>query len=262
MDNGTAFAPAVVRGWCRRHNLLPGLVLIAMAAAGWAYVAYRSTSTGGMGDPAVGSTEEAILFLLGWVAMLMAMMVPATLPLILLYRTIARGQRSPVRLRVGIPALLLGYLAIWAVAGLPIYLYTVFADIAGSAATALPASLLATAGIYQFTSLKRTCQARCSSPLFFLMQNWHKGAAGAMRLGLKHGLDCVGCCAGVMVALAALGMMNLAWMTTTAVVVFAETTLPGGHRLARPVGAVMVAGGALLVVSSLLGNSAPGVEHM
>lgn len=262
MGKGTAFAPVVVRGWCRRRNLLPGLALMALAAAGWAYVGFRSTSTGGMGNPAVGDTEGAILFLLGWMAMLTAMMVPATLPLILLYRTIARGQRSPVRPRVGIPALLLGYLAIWAVAGLPIYLYTVSTDTAGSTATALPASLLAAAGIYQFTSLKRACQARCSSPLFFLMQNWHKGAVGAMRLGLKHGLDCVGCCAGVMVALAALGMMNLAWMSTTAVVVFAEKNLPGGQHLARAVGAVMVAGGAALLVSALFGSSPPGVEHM
>lgn len=259
MDNGTAFAPAVVRGWRRRRNLLPGLVLIALAAAGWAYVAYRSTATSGMGHPARSSTEAAILFLLGWVAMVMAMMVPATLPLILLYRTIARGQRNPARTRTGTPALLLGYLAIWAVAGLPTYLYTVFADTAGSTATVLTASLLATAGLYQLTPLKRTCQTRCSSPLFFLMQNWRKGATGAMRLGLKHGLDCLGCCAGVMVALAALGMMNLAWMSTTALIVFAEKTLPGGHRLARPVGAVMVAGGAALLVSSLLSGSAAGV---
>jgi predicted metal-binding membrane protein len=122
--------------------------------------------------------------------------------------------------------------------------------------------LLVVGGIYQFTPLKRICHARCSSPLFFLMQNWRSGAPGALRLGVLHGVDCLGCCAGLIAGLVALGLMNLVWMLTVAVIIFAEKTIPGSHRIARPLGVVMLAGGAVLLATSLLGGLAPGMESM
>jgi predicted metal-binding membrane protein len=204
----------------------------------------------------------AALSLSGWTAMMVAMMVPATLPLILLYHTIARNRLSLVRARVGMVTLLVGYIAVWAAAGLPVYAYALFAEGAGSLATELPALLLVVGGTYQFTPLKRMCHDRCSSPLFFLMQNWRPGATGALRLGMLHGVDCLGCCAGLMVGLVALGMMNLAWMLTAAVIIFAEKTIPNSHLIARPLGVVMVAGGLVLLATSLLGGMAPGMDSM
>ena len=127
-------------------------------------------------------------------------------------------------------------------------------------ATVLPASLLVVGGVYQFTPLKRICHARCSSPLFFLMSNWRPGTTGALRLGMLHGVDCLGCCAGLMVGLMALGMMNLAWMLTAAVIIFVEKTIPNSHLIARPLGVIMVVGGVVLVGTSLLGGMVPGME--
>ncbi len=254
---GSAFAPAVRRTWGQHQNLVPGLALVALAAAGWTYGAYHPNSTGGMamGGPGAG------VFLAGWTAMMTAMMVPATLPLILLYRTIARRQPGPARSRIGMVVLLAGYLGVWAAAGTPAYAYSLLTA-AGSLAAVLPALLLVAGGIYQFTPLKRICHARCSSPLFFLLQNWRQGAAGALRLGVVHGRDCLGCCAGLMASLVALGMMNLAWTLTAAVVIFAEKTIPGSHRLARPLGVLMIAAGAALLAASLLGAAAPPMKPM
>jgi predicted metal-binding membrane protein len=215
-----------------------------------------------MGGMAMGGIGGAALFLSGWTAMMVAMMVPATLPLILLYRTIARNRLSLVRVRVGMVTLLVGYIAVWTAAGLPVYAYNSLAGAAGSLGGVLPALLLIVGGAYQFTPLKRICHARCSSPLFFLMQNWRPGATGALRLGVLHGVDCLGCCAGLMVGLVALGMMNLACMLTAAVIIFAEKTIPSSHRIARPLGVVMVAGGVALLATSLLGGMAPGMESM
>jgi predicted metal-binding membrane protein len=124
----------------------------------------------------------------------------------------------------------------------------------------LPAALLIIGGAYQFTALKGSCHARCSSPLFFLMQKWRPGAIGALRLGVAHGLDCLGCCVGVMVGLVALGMMNLALVFTAALIIFAEKTLPESRRIARPLGILMVTGGVVLLGSSLLGGMDAGVE--
>ena len=256
---GSAFAPTVRRTWGRHQNAVPGLALGALAAAGWTYVAYQSSSAGSvaMGGPGAGA-----VFLAGWTAMMTAMMVPATLPLILLYRTIARRRLSPARSRIGTVVLLTGYLGIWAAAGTPVYGYSLLAAAAGPLAAVLPALLLVAGGIYQFTPLKRICHARCSSPLFFLLHNWRQGPAGALRLGVVHGRDCLGCCAGLMAALVALGMMNLAWALTAAVVIFAEKTIPGSHRLARPLGVLMIAAGAALLAVSLLGGAAPHMKPM
>ena len=193
--------------------------------------------------------------------MMAAMMVPATLPLILLYRTATTRQRvSPVRARADTAALLVGYVAVWAVAGLPVYAYALAAETVGRFAATLPAVLLVVGGAYQFTSLKRDCHVRCSNPLFFLMQKWRSGTAGALRLGALHGLDCLGCCAGLMVGLVALGMMNLALVFTAALIVFAEKTLPYSHRIARPLGILMITGGVALLGRTLLGGTQPAIE--
>jgi predicted metal-binding membrane protein len=257
MEQSTgAFAPSVLDSWRRRENLLPGLALLVLAAAGWAYVAYQAASMGGMESP-MGGPGGIAVFLSVWAVMMVAMMVPATLPLILLYRTIARNRLSQVRARVGTAMLLVGYVVVWAAAGLPVYAYNALAGTAGSLAAVLPALLRIAGGAYQFTPLKRICHARCSSPLFFLLQNWRPGATGAVRLGMLHGVDCLGCCAGLMVALVALGTMNLAWMLSAAVIIFVEKTIPNSHLIARPLGALMVASGAVLFVASLLGGMEP-----
>ncbi|HSK83222.1 MAG TPA: DUF2182 domain-containing protein [Rubrobacter sp.] len=254
----SAFTPTVLEQWQRRENLLPGIALLVLAVAGWAYVIRQTSTMGGMAM----DMRSAPVFLFGWTAMMVAMMVPATLPLILLYRTIARNRLDPFRARIGTMVLLAGYVAVWAVAGVPVFGYGLFAEMAGSAGTLLPGLLLIAGGVYQFTGLKGDCHARCSTPLFFLMQNWRPGASGALRLGALHGIDCLGCCAGLMVGLVALGMMNLAWMLTAAVIIFAEKTIPGSHRIARPLGIVMVGGGVVLLAISLLGGMSPGMESM
>jgi predicted metal-binding membrane protein len=266
MDSCSAFAPAVLERWRRRENLFAGLALMALAAVGWAYVAYQAASMGrmqssaAMGGMEMGPIAEAALFLLAWTAMMVAMMVPATLPLVLLYRTIASNRLSLLRARAGVVMVLVGYIAVWALAGLPVYAYNSLAAGAGSLAALLPALGLIIGGAYQFTPLKRICHARCSSPLFFLMHNWRSGATGALRVGMVHGVECLGCCAGLMVGLVAVGMMNLGWMLTGALIIFAQKTLPNSHRIARSLGVVMVGGGVLLLAISLLGGMASGME--
>ena len=266
MEQASAFAPSVLQRWRRRENLLPGLALLALAAAGWAYFAYQAITMGGMaamGGARISTMGGFVPFVSGWTAMMVAMMVPATLPLILLYRTVARKRLGPIKARADTAALLLGYVAVWALAGLPVYAYALAAENVGRFAVVLPAALLMIGGAYQFTPLKSNCHARCSSPLSFLMHRWRPGTAGALRLGALHGVDCLGCCAGLMAGLVALGMMNLALVFTAALVVFAEKTLPEGHRVARPLGVVMVAGGVVLLGLALLGGTEqPGAEEM
>lgn len=250
--------------WRKREHLWPGLILVGMTMLGWAYTLQQITSApqsemaGDLGGMRMAvesaSLADLSLFLLGWLAMMAAMMIPAAVPLILLYRTIGRKRMGAGRARAGVAVLLVGYFGVWTAAGLPVYGYDLVSGRFERLALLLPGLLLIAGGAYQFTALKRGCHARCSNPLFFLTEKWRPGAVGALRLGILHGVDCLGCCAGLMVGLVALGMMNLALMLTAAVIIFVEKTLPGGHWVARPLGVLMVASGLMLLGASLLGS--------
>jgi predicted metal-binding membrane protein len=267
-EHASAFTPSVLEQWRRRENLFPGLALLLLTVVGWVYIAYQASTMDSletmtmeaMSGARISTMGGFVPFVMGWTAMMVAMMIPATLPLILLYRVVARKRLSPVQARVGIAALFLGYIAVWTIAGLPVYVYALTTQTIGRFAAVLPAVLLVIGGVYQFTSLKRSCHTRCSNPLFFLMQKWKPGTTGALRLGVLHGLDCLGCCAGLMVGLVALGMMNLALVFTVALIIFAEKTLPESHRIARPLGVLMVSSGVVLLGVSLLGGMKAGTE--
>jgi predicted metal-binding membrane protein len=243
--------------WLKRESLLPGTVLVVLAAAGWTYTVYQASAPGSM---EMDTMPGVFPFLSGWAAMMVAMMLPATLPLILLYRVVAHRRLDPAQARTGMVSLLVGYIAVWSVAGLPVYAYNLVAEAAGPTVAALPGLLLMAGGAYQFTALKGGCHARCSNPLFFLMNKWRPGAIGALRMGALHGIDCLGCCLGLMAGLVALGMMNLTLMFSVALVIFAEKTLPNGHRIARLLGVLMVVGGVVFLGFSLLGGLDPGLE--
>lgn len=126
-------------------------------------------------------------------------------------------------------------------AGLPVPLW-VHAPVAA-------ATVLIVAGAFQFTGLKESCLVHCRSPAGYLLAHWRGGAAGWARLGLRHGLYCVGCCWALMALALVVGMASLAWMGAMAAFMAAETALPFGHRLARPAGAVLLAAGTAMLVA-------------
>jgi hypothetical protein len=182
VDSSSAFTPSTLQQWRRRENFLPGLTLLLLTMLGWVFITYQASTMGGMqamSGARISTMGGFVPFILGWTAMMVAMMIPATLPLILLYRVFARNRLSPGQTRVCTATLLAGYVAVWIVAGLPIYAYALAAEAVGRFAAVLPAVLLVIGGVYQFTSLKRSCHTRCSSPLFFLMQKWNPGTGGA-----------------------------------------------------------------------------------
>jgi predicted metal-binding membrane protein len=269
--------PAVRSTWWKDERLIPGLLLVVITLAAWAYT-LRGPSMAGMAMPLEGFSEVAgeihggmampeerlpsvtvaarltdvALFLVGWAVMMVAMMLPSALPLILLYHATARRRLSRRKTLAAVGALLAGYFVVWTIAGVPVYGYNALARDGASAMMLLPGLLLIAGGVHQFTALKHSCHSRCSSPTFFIARQWRPGAFGAARMGALHGVDCVGCCLGVMLALVALGMMNLLWMLTAAVVILFEKTAPEGHRIARPLGVVLVLAGIYFLGMSLI----------
>jgi predicted metal-binding membrane protein len=212
------------------------ILLFGAAGIAWAVTVERMS---GM-DAGPGTDLGGLGWYLGvWATMTAAMMLPSTL-------FVARVPR-------GLPVLFVaGYLAAWTAYGLIGYglfrLVTSFDTgwlawdrggpyVAGGAIVA--------AGIYELTPLKRRYLRRCRTP--------------AARSGLAHGLDCVGCCAGLMAALFALGVMSILWMAVVAGVIFAEKVLPHGFRLSRAVAVALVVLGISVAIwpSSVPGFTEP-----
>ena len=110
------------------------------------------------------------------------------------------------------------------------------------------------AGVYQFTPLKYHCLDKCRAPLGFIMGHWRgrRPRREALRLGLHHGLFCLGCCWSLMLLMFTVGVGSLGWMLALGAVMAAEKNLPWGRRLSAPLGMALVAGAWLVAAPHLL----------
>jgi predicted metal-binding membrane protein len=110
--------------------------------------------------------------------------------------------------------------------------------------------LLVLAGLYQLMPLKQNCLALCRSPVAFLTQHYRKGSAGAVRMGLSHGLYCLGCCWAAMALLFVGGVMNPVWIAGLAIFVLVEKALPFGRIAGLVLGAAGLIAGLVLILAS------------
>jgi predicted metal-binding membrane protein len=148
------------------------------------------------------------------------------------------------------------YLLVWAITGIAIlvgwsipmnYLLTEpFTNNAQSLVNIIFGVLLVISGLYQFSPLKTKCLGYCESPMSFFMRRWRSGTVGAMKMGVYHGLYCLGCCWPYFLLMVALGWMSLLWMALFAAIIFGEKVwTKGGKWVARSVGIGFVTLGAL-----------------
>lgn len=193
-----------------------------------------------------------------WGVMMIAMMLPSATPLLVLF---ARSQR----LRMGAAEgswrsglLAAGYLVTWLgwsglAAALQWGLRALLLLSPGAALTSAVAggAVLVGAGLYQVTPWKQACLRHCQSPLGFLLARWREGRLGAFRMGLSHGLYCVGCCWALMALLFVGGVMNLAWVAALALLILLEKVVPG-RWLSWTSGAALIGWGLYLLGSGLL----------
>ena len=249
----------------RHDRTLVVLAIVAMCVLAWAYLIYlaaglpsttSSTTAMRMAMPADhgwGAPDFTVMFVM-WSVMMVAMMLPSATPMILLYEKVNRKRELKGRARDPIAIFVGGYLLAWMG-------FSVFATLlnwglhSGGFLTSMMGRLmpviagvsLLAAGIYQWTPLKHACLTHCRSPVGFLMAHWHEGRWGAVRMGVHHGLYCLGCCWLLMVLLFVLGVMNLFWIAALAVFVLAEKVVPKGHLLGRIAGLFMIAWGGWLI---------------
>jgi len=235
-----------------RGRLITVATSLLLAALCWAaLILWFRSSTAMPGSTTVGA---AGLFTVMWLLMMSAMMLPGISPFVLLFRTIQRRRAASSRRDQASTAVFVsGYLAVWLGAGLAAFVLYPAVQAVGNRihAGAHPApyiggGIVVVAGIYQFTPLKNTCLVACRSPLTFVLEHWRDGRLGALRMGLSHGLFCLGCCWGIMAVLLVVGLMDLAWMAALSVLIIVERLAPRGVAVGRAVGVLFVALGLLM----------------
>ena len=252
----------------RRHERFVILgVLLALAALAWVLVigqalSLRGVSMGGTGmgqSPGLTMGMGVVVFLAIWVAMMVAMMFPSAAPMVLMFSAIAAGQRQRGQRFVPTWVFVAGYLIVWTLAGVAAYLAALGLDALAAHSMPLMASagrigggLLVIAGLYQLSPLKHICLAKCRTPTQFLMTAWRSGSSGALRMGIEHGVYCLGCCWLLFAILFPLGMMNIAALALLSALIFAEKVLPAGRVVSTLAGIALIAYGALVMVAPAL----------
>jgi predicted metal-binding membrane protein len=239
------------------------IVLLIAALISWVVTVDRMR---GM-DAGPGTDLGGLGWFLGiWVTMMAAMMLPSVTPMVLAFARVTK-ERSRREQAVLVPTWIFvaGYLAAWTAYGLLAYGVFRLVDAVDGGVLAwnragpyVAGGAIAAAGLYQLTPVKDVCLRHCRTPLHFLMHGWHEGRRGAVRMGVEHGLYCVGCCWGLMIVLFSLGVMSLFWMAVIAGVIFAEKVVPYGERLTRLLAVAFVALGIWIAASP---GSVPGLTN-
>ena len=258
----------------RQRRVFPP-VLLALAAFSWAalwswsrgpYAGYLAHDEWVQSGPFAALCRTlpggalvvpALLAGAAWVLMILAMMLPTTVPLVGAFERVVSAR--PDRLRL-LALLAAGYVAAWAAFGLVAHgahagLLAALVRLPWLEAhgTLVGAVVLALAGVFQFTALKRRCLDKCRSPISFVTTHWRgQGAAReAFLLGAHHGLFCIGCCWALMLLMFLLGMGNLGWMLLLGAIMALEKNVSWGRFLSAPLGWGLLASSLVLAATTL-----------
>jgi len=233
---------------------------------------------GGMDEGPGTPLHNLPVFLAGWVVMLTAMMLPSELNYIAAFAAVLRSRDRASAARPSVmTSFVAGYGIAWVAYGLGAYLL----DLAiravspemiawNRAGPSLAGSVLIIAGLFQVSSLKQVCLTGCRTPLSFFARYWREGNFGAVTMGFRHGLVCVGCCWALMAVMFAVGAMSLTWMAVVAGLIAGEKTLPWRRTATYGTALVLLALGVLVLAAPHAvprltvpgGPSAPGMSPM
>jgi predicted metal-binding membrane protein len=235
-------------------------VISALAAAlliSWAWIVPMAIDMyGGMSGlaawmmPVQWGSRHDLLLLAMWLVMMVGMMLPSAAPTLLIYAAVVRqaDPGSPVLGRVY--SFASGYLAIWTAFSFAATIVqralaeaTLLSPMMQLRSPLLGGALLIGAGIYQLTAFKQSCLRSCQSPVSFIASHWRAGPGGAWRMGLEHGLYCLGCCWVLMLLLFVGGVMNLVCIAAITIFILVERLLPPRMQGGRPSGVLLIGAG-------------------
>ena len=257
MLNGT---PVAAPG---RDRLIVWACIALVTVLAWSYLLHldremsssmahdRMMAEMGMTMDMPRTTADGFFTFAMWTVMMIGMMAGPATPMLLLFAGMQRTRASgPVPM--ALPSFGLGYLAVWAgfsacaaIAQEALHRAALLSPGMAASSPRTAGAIWIAAGVYQLTPYKGACLTWCRSPLGFLMSSWRDGALGAFRMGLRHGLYCLGCCWALMCVLFAVGVMNLLWVAALTALVLLEKVGPFGAMAARVTGVIMIAVGVM-----------------
>jgi predicted metal-binding membrane protein len=185
-----------------------------------------------------------------WFGMMAAMMAPAAWPWVRAFHRFSGAERgaqaaATVRFASGYLLAWFGYAIGAALLQRALRETTLMGSSGNTVVPWMGAVIFLIAGLYQFAPLKRACLTHCRTPLGYFLTRWRNGAMGAVRMGLHHGLFCVGCCWALMATAFAVGVMNAWWMAALSVLALVEQIAPRGQAVRRVLGAAFLGAGFL-----------------
>jgi predicted metal-binding membrane protein len=249
----------------RRDRIIGLVALLLFIAFAWSYLLQGAgmpddmSSMPGMdmGTPRAWTAGYASIVFVMWWVMMIAMMLPSAVPMILLYGLVSRHQEKRGGTPMSSGIFLLGYLTVWgAFSGLATTLQWQLQKLAlmspamAITSAAVGGLILIAAGVYQLTPLRDACLHHCRGPMEFVSRHWMPGAAGAWKMGIRHGLYCLGCCWMLMALLFYGGVMNLYWIIGLTAYIFLEKLVPRGLLVSRLASVVLIAWGALVLAGT------------
>src|SRR5690349_5661531 len=145
----------------RRVSGYAWIAFVAIALLAWIFTAQQAAMMPMMGAPPLPA------FLFAWVVMMVAMMFPSVAPTAILWMNAIGSSASGARRTMRIAAFIAGYLAAWTLYGL--LAFALIVKMQSLATHWIAGALLAFAGVYQLTPLKRACLRHCRSPFAAFM---------------------------------------------------------------------------------------------
>ena len=254
----------------RRDRLVVIAAILIIAAIAWAYTVFFSETGMDMGDGmgmsmamadmrSWSAADFGLMFVM-WAVMMVAMMTPSAAPMLLMFAAVNRKRRERESPYVPTSIFLAGYVLVWAAFSVAatlgnwgLHQASLLTSMMGEANSGyLGGALLLLAGAFQWSPLKTACLKQCRTPMGFMMTSWREGRQGALRMGLDHGVYCLGCCWALMLLLFVLGIMNLVWIAALAAFVLAEKVAPMPEWVSRITGVLLVAWGVWAIVTAAL----------
>ncbi len=265
---GGVHSPSSIAALSRRDRLLISTCIALITLLAWAYLVSLGHQMSSSMEhdtmmAAMGMTlnvpwtvADGFITFGMWAVMMVGMMAGTAAPVLLLFAAAlaGRGERGVPRavLMFG-----LGYLIVWvgfsacaALAQWGLHRAAMLSPAMAASSPRLAGAILIAAGAYQLTPFKGACLTHCRSPLGFLMTNWRDGTMGALRMGLGHGVYCLGCCWALMSVLFVVGVMNLLWIAALMIIVLLEKVLPGGRRFSQLTGCAAIVAGIWLLAAT------------
>lgn len=258
--DGEAAIAAQLRPILSRDSLIVAAALAAAAVLAWAWLLRTAAAGDAMTGMAMAPVEPlSIGYLLPtfvmWAIMMVAMMVPSAAPMILLRARIDKAPSAQAR-SLNSALFASAYVLVWTAfsaatalaQALLVQSGLVSAMALSVGSRTLAAGLLFVAAGYELSAAKRLCLDKCQSPLLFIVRHYRAGPGGAFRLGLLHGMFCVGCCWALMLLLFVGGVMDLAWVALLGIVVLGEKLAPPNWHGTRVLAVLLAFAGTLLLL--------------